>query len=349
RLRPRFVETVKAKGMYPDGGGLYLQVGPEGRAKSWLFRYQVEKARERQMGLGPQHTIGLAQARELARQCREQRLNGVDPMEARKTARLDQKLAGAKEVSFRTCAEKWMQSQEAVWSPQNHQRIARTFRIYVFPHIGNLPVQKINVDLLHKLLDPIHKQHPPTYTIVQMCIEGALNLAHALGCIPPGTPASLKSALALLLPPVDKFHVVKHHESLPWQQIGEFMRDLRAYRDKSNPRNHATNCKVCNSPHLLGIEAARCEGASLREVAARFGVRAWNIMVHGRWKAEGELSLTHPLAAYALEFLILTAVRREQAARARWEDIDEQDWVWDCPPEAHKTGKKTGQYHIVPL
>ncbi|MGA7490700.1 MAG: Arm DNA-binding domain-containing protein, partial [Xanthobacteraceae bacterium] len=87
RLTPRFVETVKVKGMYPDGGGLYLQVGEGGGAKSWLFRYNVE-GRDRQMGLGPLHTIGLAEARERARKRREQRLDGIDPIEARKADRL---------------------------------------------------------------------------------------------------------------------------------------------------------------------------------------------------------------------------------------------------------------------
>jgi hypothetical protein len=37
KLTASFVQSVKIKGMYPDGGGLYLQVGPGGRAKSWIF------------------------------------------------------------------------------------------------------------------------------------------------------------------------------------------------------------------------------------------------------------------------------------------------------------------------
>jgi integrase len=84
-------------------------------------------------------------------------------------------------------------------------------------------------------------------------------------------------------------------------------------------------------------------------VGVRFGVKPHNVWTHMRWLLAGKRSATKPLVAYALEFLILTAVRKGQAVGARWEDIDFEDRVWDCPPEGHKTGKKTGQYHIVPL
>src|SRR5262249_55156199 len=107
KLAATFVQSVKTKGMYPDGGGLYLQVGPAGTAKSWIFeaerqgtvdteaeikrqqerkeRGEQGKRRDRQMGLGPLHTIGLTEARERARRCREMLLDGVDPLEQRKS------------------------------------------------------------------------------------------------------------------------------------------------------------------------------------------------------------------------------------------------------------------------
>jgi len=66
-----------------DGGGLWLQVGlgkDKQVTKSWIFRYAAagtkvsrtgrEYRRERQMGLGALYTVGLAEAREIARQAR---------------------------------------------------------------------------------------------------------------------------------------------------------------------------------------------------------------------------------------------------------------------------------------
>jgi Arm domain-containing DNA-binding protein len=106
KLTPRFVQTIKTKGVYSDGGGLNLQVGAGGGAKSWIFRYQF-KGHPDVMGLGPLHTIGLAEARERARNCREMLIDGVDPRQARESQRLAQKLAEAKNMTFAYCAEEY--------------------------------------------------------------------------------------------------------------------------------------------------------------------------------------------------------------------------------------------------
>src|SRR5262245_62780247 len=96
RLSDRKVRTAKA-GMWCDGGGLYLQVsnGKSGACRSWIFRFATN-GRGRQMGLGPFHTIGLGQAREKARECRRLLLEGIDPIEARRTRRAQAQLAAAK-------------------------------------------------------------------------------------------------------------------------------------------------------------------------------------------------------------------------------------------------------------
>ncbi|MBT5240783.1 MAG: DUF4102 domain-containing protein [Gammaproteobacteria bacterium] len=51
RLSSRRVDAERKQGRYADGGGLYLQVGPQGN-KSWLFRFTLG-GKARQMGLGP--------------------------------------------------------------------------------------------------------------------------------------------------------------------------------------------------------------------------------------------------------------------------------------------------------
>jgi hypothetical protein len=74
-------------GYHGDGNGLYLQVGVTGR-KSWVFRFK-EAGKLREMGLGSLHTIGLAEAREKARDCRRMRLDGADPIEERRRQRAE--------------------------------------------------------------------------------------------------------------------------------------------------------------------------------------------------------------------------------------------------------------------
>jgi len=77
RLAAVSLPKLGKPGMYADGGGLYLQVTPSG-AKTWIFRFMLH-ARSREMGLGPLHTVTLAEAREKATQCRKLRLEGIDP------------------------------------------------------------------------------------------------------------------------------------------------------------------------------------------------------------------------------------------------------------------------------
>ena len=71
RLTIPAIRAAKAKGMYADGGGLYLQVSTWG-TKAWIFRYTL-KGKSRQMGLGPLNTVSLKTAREEAQRCRDRK------------------------------------------------------------------------------------------------------------------------------------------------------------------------------------------------------------------------------------------------------------------------------------
>ena len=55
------VEQLTERGLYGDGGGLYLQVA-KGGSKSWLFRFKSD-GRSRWHGLGTARDVSLAEAR----------------------------------------------------------------------------------------------------------------------------------------------------------------------------------------------------------------------------------------------------------------------------------------------
>jgi hypothetical protein len=94
KLTALAITQAKHRGYYGDGGGLLLQVSAGG-AKSWVFRFK-EGGKLREMGLGPTHTVSLAEARQKALECRKARLDGHDPIEARKAGRMAAKLDAAK-------------------------------------------------------------------------------------------------------------------------------------------------------------------------------------------------------------------------------------------------------------
>jgi integrase len=59
-----------------------------------------------------------------------------------------------------------------------------------------------------------------------------------------------------------------------------------------------------------------------------------------------KLSAKNGTAARATEFCILTAVRKEEARKAMWSEIDFGNKVWNIPAERMKGGRKA---HSVPL
>ena len=99
RLSARTVQTVKERGLYADGKGLYLRIGPS-CAKSWIYRYRGAGQRH-DLGLGPYPDITLADARERAAQQRRLRLNGHDPLSIRRSGQDQARLAAGKATTFR--------------------------------------------------------------------------------------------------------------------------------------------------------------------------------------------------------------------------------------------------------
>ena len=97
-LSSRRVQSLKTRGFYCDGGGLYLQVGKTG-SKSWVFRYAIG-GHKRDMGLGSIATFGLAEARERARKMRQLVADGIDPIDERNARRVSATTA----LTFRQCA-----------------------------------------------------------------------------------------------------------------------------------------------------------------------------------------------------------------------------------------------------
>jgi hypothetical protein len=165
RLTALKASRTRQPGMYADGGGLYLQVTVNVRegepAKSWIYRYML-RGRAREMGLGPLHTISLSLARDLALKQRQLRLQGIDPIDARRAARAQSASDSAKTITFQECAEKYIAAHKAAWSNAKHAAQWRaTLASYAEPTLGELPVQTVDTALVMKVL-----QHPP---IIEEC------------------------------------------------------------------------------------------------------------------------------------------------------------------------------------
>ena len=75
RLTAREVGALKKPGRHSHGGNLYLDISANGR-KSWTFLYS-RAGQQREIGLGPLHVVGLAEARKKAAETRRQLAGGI--------------------------------------------------------------------------------------------------------------------------------------------------------------------------------------------------------------------------------------------------------------------------------
>src|SRR6516165_3931788 len=228
RLTALKVEAKElAPGMYPDGAGLYLRVTPEG-ARNWVLRYMLDR-RPRWMGLGPLSLYGLADARARAQDARRKRHDGIDPIEARRAERTRQRLDAAKAVTFKQCAESYIASHRAGWRNEKHKyQWSATLNVYVYPVIGTLPVQTVDIGLVRKVLEPIWTTKPETASRVRQRIEKILDFAKVCGYRDGENPARWRGHLDNVLPARSRVRVVEHFAALPYAELPAFIVSLRA-------------------------------------------------------------------------------------------------------------------------
>ncbi|MCR6629360.1 MAG: tyrosine-type recombinase/integrase [Magnetospirillum sp.] len=221
RLTALSVARLKEPGYYPDGGCLYLQISASG-TKSWLFIYS-KNGRDREMGLGPLHTVSLAEARKKAEECRKLRLNGLDPIDMKRAEQLERKVETAKVMTFRECATAYIEAHEAGWRNAKHaDQWRNTLAKYAYPAFGDLPVQAVDVGLVMKALEPIWASKTETASRLRGRIESILDWATVRGYRTGENPARWRGHLDNLLPKPGRVQRVRHHPALPYVEIATF-------------------------------------------------------------------------------------------------------------------------------
>jgi integrase len=230
RLTDLKVRKARAKGMYADGGGLYLRVA-EGGSKQWVFRYNVN-GRLRDHGMGPLHTVSLAEAREAALNCRKLRLQGIDPIEHRRASLAAVRASEAKASTFAECASAYMAAHETKWkNGKSGEQWRQSLGTYVYPIIGSLPVALIDTPQVMQVIEPIWTAKAETASRVRGRIEAILDYAKVRGYRVGENPARWHGHLDHLLPARSEIRKVKHLEALPYTEIGALMAKLRQRDD----------------------------------------------------------------------------------------------------------------------
>jgi integrase len=286
RLSNLKVERAKRPGMYADGGSLYLRVA-EGGSKQWIFRYTVN-GRNRDMGLGPVHTLTLAEARERATEARKLRLDGIDPI-ANKRARVAAlRAADAKAKTFADCVKGFIEDNESSWTSVKHRRQWETSLIkYTYPILGSLPVAAIDTPLVLRVLKPIWDAKRETASRLRGRIENVLGWATVHHYRSGDNPARWNGLLEHALPAVVKGD---HHAALPYTQVASFMQALR--------KDTGIVARALEFITLTAVRLGEATGATWDEIDLE--AKTWTIPA-SRMKADQEHRV--PLSDAAISVL----------------------------------------------
>ena len=217
-------------GWHADGGNLYLFV--RGASRSWVFRYTAPSGPRRNMGLGSLDAVGLARARELAKQYRaatKDKQTPSDPIAITQEEKSKRRATVSKQISFKQCAEAYIKANRAGWKNAKHvQQWENTLDKYAYPTLGELAVSAIDTSLVTKCLVDIWTEKTETATRVRGRIESVLDWAKVSGFRQGENPARWRGHLDKVFPAATKVAKVKHHPALPFAEVGAFMTKLRA-------------------------------------------------------------------------------------------------------------------------
>jgi integrase len=286
RLSFAKLKSLKERGRYADGGGLWFQVSKSG-TRAWVFQFTIN-GRVRQAGLGGYPNVSLEAARQLASDHRQLVRQGVDPIARRKVEIL-------KTVKFGKVAAEYIEAKSPGWrNPKHRQQWTNTLGTYVYPVIGELPVAEIDKALILKVLKPIWTAKPETADRVRARIEKVLDAAKSAGLRSGENPAKWRSNLEHDFPARSKLARVKHHEALPYSKIPEFMAALRA--------NNSISARALEFLILTATRTGAVIGATWDEIDLEANL--WTVSPERAGvKIEGNDPRVVPLSDRAIEIL----------------------------------------------
>lgn len=132
-----------------DGGGLYLEVAPNG-SRIWRLKFRQSNGSENRLTFGPYPEITLQHAREKRLEARRLILSGVDPAKRRDDAK--RRAAEDAANTFEKIAREWYVNKVPTWSVRTAKNMIQRLEADIFPKIGNRPIGELkHLDIITTL------------------------------------------------------------------------------------------------------------------------------------------------------------------------------------------------------
>lgn len=202
-----------------DVGGLYIEVSPNG-SKRWFAKYRFG-GKEKRLALGSYPDVTLKAAREGRDLARKARDSGSDPVQVRQAEKIAKAATGT--TTFEAVAREFHSVKAAGWSDGHATKWLRMNEIYLFPHIGSLPLSNIKApSLLATLRKAEAKGILSTAQDLQQMAGQVFRYGIQTGYCERNPAGDLKGAL--------KPHVAKHFSAvLDPVEAGGLLRAIDGY------------------------------------------------------------------------------------------------------------------------
>jgi integrase len=204
-----------------DGGGMYLEVMPNG-SKYWRLKYRFA-GKEKRLAFGVYPDVTLADAR--ARRDEARKLLAcdppIDPGAAKQAKKKQAKIAAAN--SFEKIARELHTLKSPQWSAGHADDWIKTLEREIFPRFGDAPISAIDAPTVLDAIRTIEGRG--AYEIAARALQrvrAVCAYAIATGRARHNPATEIKGALA----PQPK---VKHFAALTEKELPEFLRAVAAY------------------------------------------------------------------------------------------------------------------------
>lgn len=237
--------------------GLLMQITPSG-GRTWLLRASIGGKR-REIGLGGFPDVTLAQARERARETKDQIRRGIDPVEERKAARAKLEATRLRGLTFAEATDKALAAKlDAFKNPKHRQQWENTLRTYAMPELGKMLVDEITVQDVLRVLEPIWQTKTETASRLRGRIEAVLSWATVAGHRTGDNPARWAGNLKELLPAASKVAKQGNH---PAVQIDDAPRWFAAVKKRAG-----IGARALEFAALTGTRSQEVRGARWDEI-----------------------------------------------------------------------------------
>jgi integrase len=209
--------------------GLYLKVGESGSA-SWFYRYRLGDKR-REMGVGSRDVIGLAEARDAAKDAAGLVRKGIDPIDERRRVKAEN-LARSRTkpaATFEQMAADYLKTHGADWKHKYARSMWWNSLVrYVMPVIGDLGLDQIELSHITTIMQRAKDAGAPEQARrVRASVELVLNRAIRAGGKAVGNPADAK------LHPSKRKGERPHYRAVDLEAAPSIFQELKARSDTS--------------------------------------------------------------------------------------------------------------------